>query len=168
MNLRKVFLKGWPEGLRLFQCPHSIDCIQFLLRLVKGRLNLSEPENALLPPIIQIVKLDFDMKSLIDKHRRWFIVWVSWNGTMAHLNQLNFLELCAFLGIGGNLDNVMVYCSRRRRACGRGKVFSKKFVPCSIFVRRWRCKHRAKMRLGMAMAALYYESIISMKAVIAD
>lgn len=165
MNLRKVFLNGWLEGLGLFQCPHSIDCIQFLLRLVKGHIDLSEPENALLPPI---VKLDFDMKSLINKHRGWFIVWVSWNGAMSHLNQLNFLELSAFFGIGGNLDNVMVCCSRRRHACGRGKVFSKKLVPCNIFIRRWRCKYRAKVRFGMAMAAPYYESIASMEAMIAD
>jgi hypothetical protein len=138
MNQTNVILDEWQDDLTPSQRPRSKNWHQFFLYFWKNTLclDLSEPEHALLSRIIWIIKLNLHMKSLVDKHRRWLVLGVTWDGPMTHLHQLDPPKLCAFPGIGRNFGGA--WCTRRIYTCGcQGKVFDEELLSCSIFVRRW-------------------------------
>lgn len=98
--------------------------------------DLAEPEN-LLSGFEVVITAHPDVQSLINSDGTWLVSWVGRHRAMAHLHELDLLELCEFLWVGGDLalgrgrDSV----AARRRGGDAGEVFGEQCV--SSFVLGW-------------------------------
>lgn len=56
--------------------------------------DLAEPENPLRGFGVMLRAADPDVQSLIDSDGAWLVTWIGRHRAMAHLHELDLLELC--------------------------------------------------------------------------
>ena len=57
------------------------------------KTDLAEPED-LLSGLWVAFTTDLDVQSLINSDGTWLVTWIGWHRAMAHLHELDLLELC--------------------------------------------------------------------------
>jgi hypothetical protein len=99
--------------------------------------DLTEPED-LWSGFRVAITAHSDVQSLIDSNGTWLVSWIGGHRAMAHLHELDLLELCQLLWVGGDLAPRRGPGSveaRRRRGGDAGEVFGEQSV--SSFVLGW-------------------------------
>lgn len=99
--------------------------------------DLAEPED-LLSGFGVAITAHPDVQSLVNSNGTWLVSWIDRYRAMAHLHELNLLELCQFLWVGGDLapGRGRGSVGARRRGGDTGEVFGEQRV--SGFVLGWR------------------------------
>jgi hypothetical protein len=100
--------------------------------------NIAEPKD-LLSGFGVTFTTDLDVQSLVNTDGTWPVTWIGRHRAMAHLHELDLLELCQLFGVSGDFA-----LSRRGRSfvgavcrgCGEtGEVFGEQSV--SSFILGW-------------------------------
>src|SRR6266576_3899422 len=84
----------------------------------RAKTDPAEPED-LLSCFGVTFTTDPDVQSLINSDRTWLVTWIGWHRAMAHLHELDLLELCQLFWVGR--DFALSRC-RRGRGSGHGFV----------------------------------------------